>query len=74
MLNGLAERSRRIAQSNWCHWFCTHIPIMTAVGKHEADYVNRKPFHSINVQYMILRSSGSPHYTRNSIKDTSVVC
>ncbi|XP_060788945.1 putative nuclease HARBI1 [Neoarius graeffei] len=29
---------------------CTHIRISAPLGEHEADYVNRKSFHSINVQ------------------------
>ncbi|MBN3297648.1 HARB1 nuclease, partial [Amia calva] len=29
---------------------CTHIPIRTPLGEHEEDYVNRKSFHSNNVQ------------------------
>ncbi|KAJ8346833.1 hypothetical protein SKAU_G00282340 [Synaphobranchus kaupii] len=29
---------------------CTHIPISAALGEHEGDFVNRKSFHSINVQ------------------------
>ncbi|CAJ1061262.1 putative nuclease HARBI1 [Xyrichtys novacula] len=29
---------------------CTHIPITASLGPNEADYVNRKNFHSINTQ------------------------
>ncbi|XP_061600090.1 putative nuclease HARBI1 [Cololabis saira] len=29
---------------------CTHIPISARLGENEADYVNRKSFHSLNVQ------------------------
>ncbi|KAJ8277394.1 hypothetical protein GJAV_G00074680 [Gymnothorax javanicus] len=29
---------------------CTHIPISTHLGENEADFVNRKSFHNLNVQ------------------------
>ncbi|XP_071390028.1 putative nuclease HARBI1 [Centroberyx affinis] len=29
---------------------CTHIPISARLGENEADYVNRKSFHSLNIQ------------------------
>ena len=29
---------------------CTHVPITGPLGEHEADFVNRKSTHSINVQ------------------------
>ena len=33
---------------------CTHIKIKRPSGEHEGDYVNRKSFHSINVQVRVI--------------------
>jgi len=33
---------------------CTHVAISTALGEHEADYVNRKSFHSLHLQVGLL--------------------
>ncbi|XP_030267133.1 putative nuclease HARBI1 isoform X2 [Sparus aurata] len=66
------ELKRRISQFDWLHRWHTH-PI-TAPSHNEADYVNRKSIHSINVQivcdaaYIIsnveAKWSGSVHDSR----------
>ncbi|XP_060792576.1 putative nuclease HARBI1 [Neoarius graeffei] len=43
---------------------CTHIRISAPLGEHEGDYVNRKSFHSINVQVKGLLHIG-PHSNRS---------
>ncbi|XP_068172680.1 putative nuclease HARBI1 [Antennarius striatus] len=43
---------------------CTHIPISAHLGKNEANVVNRKSFHSLNIQMTRDQMMGSVHNSR----------